>query len=303
LTPELSACQNVKLIGQLLGLPNDLLDERLPKMVAFSELGQLAYEKASRLSPGSFCRLAMALPLFVDPDICLIDDDIRISDQAFRAKFQRKFNEILAGPATMIFASNNLASLRSYCRRALWLERGQLVADGEISTVIERFVSQQKSDGADLNRPQLMPNIDPKVVSGISSWIRRRLVTSADPKEVRSEVEAYASVARERSKLNRELTEIELITAMTNKPSPPPKTVQSELMRVDRTLAELIAGTSGIQDRHENILKAHAQIRERLVELCADSPPSNMENAGSNDQFHSKNVVAAVRRVTRSRAH
>jgi ABC-2 type transport system ATP-binding protein len=304
LSPDVSACENLKLLGRLIGMPSDLLEERIPQIVEFSELGQLAYEKASRLSAGSFSRLAMAMPLFSDADIYLIDDEFKISDQAYRLKFQKKFTEILSGRATVVLASNNLGLLRSYCRRALWLERGELVAQGEVSSIIEDFLSRQEALLGVAS--EQMPDPDLRLVARITSWVRRRLEVIDDPKDVRSELDAYANVARERTKLNRDLTEAEIIAAMAKKPWPA-KTIESELQRVDKVLTDLIAGAGGLRDQHESTLRAHEHVRERLNVITeemkidatqeADSG-ARVIQASSGDRLK-VTTIASVRRVGR----
>jgi ABC-type polysaccharide/polyol phosphate transport system ATPase subunit len=142
LSPHESGCDNLRMLARLLGIDLGHLEERLPQIIEFSELGSLAHEKVSRYSDYSFARLSMAMGLLIDADIYLIDDSLKVGDELYRHKFQKKFSEVLTRQVTLIFASNSLEQLRMYCRRALWLDRGALVADGEINGVISRFLSK-----------------------------------------------------------------------------------------------------------------------------------------------------------------
>jgi ABC-type polysaccharide/polyol phosphate transport system ATPase subunit len=144
LSLQMSGCDNLRMLAQLLEIPRKRLEERLPHIVEFSELGQLAYEKVSRYSDGSYARLASAMGLLIEPDIFLVDDSLKVGDEAYREKFESKFAEILRGQVTLVYASNALSFLRLYCQRALWLDRGRLVGDGAVKTIIQRFLS--KSD-------------------------------------------------------------------------------------------------------------------------------------------------------------
>jgi ABC-type polysaccharide/polyol phosphate transport system ATPase subunit len=138
-----SGCQNLRMIGRLLRLPLDRLEERLPEITEFSELGTLAHEKVLRYSSKSFSRLSLAMALCMDADIYLIDDGFSVPDPIYHRKVVKKFGEVLNRNRTLIYASNNLHELKRYCRRALWLDRGKLVADGEFDAVVQQFLSHQ----------------------------------------------------------------------------------------------------------------------------------------------------------------
>ena len=133
-----------QIIVRLLGLPLRRLEERLPEIIDFSELGALAHERVSRYSSKSFLRLSMAMALCMDADIYLIDDGLSVADPIYHAKVKAKFAEILGRNRTLIFASNDLHELRLYCRRALWLEGGKLVADGEMGEMVERYLTHRR---------------------------------------------------------------------------------------------------------------------------------------------------------------
>jgi homopolymeric O-antigen transport system ATP-binding protein len=135
-------CDNLRMLARLLGIPLDHLEQRLPAIIEFSELGALAHEKVGRYSDGSFSRLSMAMGLLIDADIYLIDDIFKVGDEVYRLKFEQKFAETVRRDVTVIFASNALDKLRHYCRRGLWLDQGRLVADDSLDAVIRRFLTK-----------------------------------------------------------------------------------------------------------------------------------------------------------------
>ena len=147
-----SGCDNLRMIARLLSLPLDRLEERLPKIIEFSELGALAYEKVGRYSSKSFNRLSLAMALYMEADIYLVDDGLNVPDPIFNKKFVAKFTEVLNQNRTLIYSSNNLGELRNYCRRALWLDRGKLVADGDFDKIVEQYLSHR-------DQPQPTPEL------------------------------------------------------------------------------------------------------------------------------------------------
>jgi ABC-type polysaccharide/polyol phosphate transport system ATPase subunit len=150
-----SGCDNLRMLARLLGLTLERLEERLPEIVDFSELGVLAYEKVLRYSSRSFSRLSMAMALCMDADIYLIDDGLSMPDQIYEKKFAAKFAEILDRNRTLIFASNNLRELKRYCRRALWLDGGKLVADGEFDAIAEKYLAHREEPSRSAAEPDV----------------------------------------------------------------------------------------------------------------------------------------------------
>jgi ABC-type polysaccharide/polyol phosphate transport system ATPase subunit len=162
LSPQLSGRDNLRMLARLLEIPSDRLEERLPDIVSFSELGPLADEKVSRYSDGSYLRLSSAMGLLIGANIFLVDDSLKVGDEVYRGKFETKFSEILEGRVTLVYASNALSVLRVYCQRALWLDRGRLVADGPANTVIQRFLSKGEGivEFEDLAQPETADTAD-----------------------------------------------------------------------------------------------------------------------------------------------
>ncbi len=184
---QASGCDNLRMLARLLGIPLAQLDERLPDIIAFSGLGDRAFQPVSRYSGRFYAQLSAAMGLLVDADIYLVDDDLKFGGESFRDKFRNKFADVLRRNVTLIYASNNLNELRTYCRRALWLDQGRLVADGEANMVVQQFavssddaidfsdlVLNQKKDVEKVERdPELTPPfaLDGRTLVPVSDWI------------------------------------------------------------------------------------------------------------------------------------
>ncbi len=144
LSDQQTGCENLRMLARLLALSPVALEDHLSEIIEFSELGALAHEQVFRYSSRSFARLALAMALCIDADIYVIDDGFGGGDQIYQMKVQAKFQEVLDRNRTLIFASNNLRELKLYCRRALWLDGGKLVADGDFDTVAEQYLANNR---------------------------------------------------------------------------------------------------------------------------------------------------------------
>jgi ABC-type polysaccharide/polyol phosphate transport system ATPase subunit len=165
LSDQRSGCDNLRMLARLLVLSLEHLEQRLPEIVEFSELGSLAHEKVFRYSSRSFARLAMAMALCIDADTYLIDDGIGGGDQIYQKKVRDKFREVLSRDRTLIFASNNLRELKLYCQRALWLDGGKLVADGDFDTIAEGYLANSRRASQAAKDPEQQQDSDATDIS------------------------------------------------------------------------------------------------------------------------------------------
>ena len=68
-----------------------------------------------------------------------MDEVLSVGDVKFRKKSEKRIKEMFAKGITVLFVSHNLTQVRSLCTRAIWLEKGQIVEDGPVETVTEKF--------------------------------------------------------------------------------------------------------------------------------------------------------------------
>ena len=93
-------------------------------------------------SAGMRARLAFGISTLRVPDILLIDEALAVGDREFRAKSLARLNEIRALAGTIMMVTHNLNEIRQSCDRAIWLDNGTLVADGEVEAVLSAYEAQ-----------------------------------------------------------------------------------------------------------------------------------------------------------------
>jgi teichoic acid transport system ATP-binding protein len=81
-------------------------------------------------------RLHFAIATSVSPRILLIDEALSVGDKEFRAKAQERIDSIVTDAGTLILVSHSLAEIRRLCARELWIEKGELRADGPVDEVL-----------------------------------------------------------------------------------------------------------------------------------------------------------------------
>ncbi|MEL6893120.1 MAG: ABC transporter ATP-binding protein [Actinomycetota bacterium] len=139
LKPSLSGYRNVMIGGLALGLSKEDIEARLPEIVEFSGLGGAINRPMGTYSSGMRARLAFSISTLKVPDILLIDEALAVGDKEFRARSLARLEEIREQAGTIMMVTHNLAEIRQSCGRALWLDKGRLVADGDVESVIAAY--------------------------------------------------------------------------------------------------------------------------------------------------------------------
>lgn len=142
LKPSLSGYRNVMLGGLAMGLSADEVEARMDDLIEFCGLGDAMGRPMNTYSAGMRARLAFGISTLRVPDILLIDEALAVGDRDFRAKSLERLNEIRALAGTIMMVTHNLGEIRETCSRAIWLERGALVADGDVDSVLSAYEAQ-----------------------------------------------------------------------------------------------------------------------------------------------------------------
>jgi len=147
--PELSGRENVYLGGAVLGMSTADVEARYDGIVDFAELGPYMDMPFKTYSLGMQARLSFSVASCIDPEIMIIDEALGAGDGAFIAKCFERIRQICAGGATVVFVSHNTYLVQRLCQRALWIDQGRLVADGDPATVCRDYESLLRSISQD----------------------------------------------------------------------------------------------------------------------------------------------------------
>jgi teichoic acid transport system ATP-binding protein len=156
LLPRLTGERNITIGGLALGLSAKEVRERTSAVAEFAELGDFLYLPMSAYSSGMGSRLRFAISTMQTPDILMIDEALATGDASFRKKSTERIENIRDQAGTVFFVSHSLGSVRAMCTRVLWIDKGLLVADGDVDEVCDAYHEfvQGRSDasaGAKLN--------------------------------------------------------------------------------------------------------------------------------------------------------
>jgi ABC-type polysaccharide/polyol phosphate transport system ATPase subunit len=139
---DLTGAENLRLNAAMLGLSGKRTAEIFDSIVEFSGIRQFIDEPLRTYSSGMNMRLAFSIAVHVDPDILVIDEVLSVGDQAFQAKCMEKILEFKQLGKTLLFVSHSTGAVQSLCERALWLDHGELVMDGDATEVVSVYEGQ-----------------------------------------------------------------------------------------------------------------------------------------------------------------
>lgn len=137
--------ENIYLNAAILGYTKKEIDAKLPAILEFSELGDFIYSPIKTYSSGMLARLGFSIAVSMESEILLIDEILAVGDIAFQKKCYAKLDELRAQGLTFLIVSHS-QNVGRYCKRAIWIERGRLVADGDTEEIFRRYAEMMNKD-------------------------------------------------------------------------------------------------------------------------------------------------------------
>lgn len=139
---ELTGRENIYLNGAILGMRRTEIERKFDEIVAFAETDEFLDTPVKHYSSGMYMRLAFAIAAHLEPEILLIDEVLAVGDAAFQSKCLGKMGEVAKHGRTVIFVSHQMGAIAQLCRKALLLNEGTIVKEGDIQTVIDHYLNE-----------------------------------------------------------------------------------------------------------------------------------------------------------------
>ena len=140
--PDFSGRENIYFNASIFGLTKKEIDERLDKIIEFSELEDFIDNPVRTYSSGMYMRLAFSVAINVNAEILLIDEILSVGDEHFQKKCQDKMLELKEEGKTMVFVTHSMETVKKLCTRAIWLYDGRVKMDGNTEDVVDEYIKQ-----------------------------------------------------------------------------------------------------------------------------------------------------------------
>ncbi|MBL8223622.1 MAG: ABC transporter ATP-binding protein, partial [Bryobacterales bacterium] len=139
---DLTGRENVLLNASLLGLSRTKTLDKLDEIIEFSGVRDFIEEPLRTYSSVMIMRLAFSVAINVDPAFLIIDEVLAVGDASFQQKCHEKIMEFKRAGRGLLCVSHAGKTIQQLCDRALWLERGELVMDGNTDEVVAAYTGK-----------------------------------------------------------------------------------------------------------------------------------------------------------------
>lgn len=140
--PDLTGRENVFLNGAILGMSDRTIRRRLDDIVQFAELDRFIDVPVRHYSSGMYMRLGFSVAVHADPQVLLVDEVLSVGDQSFQGRCLDRIYEMVNQGVAVLFVSHDMNLIGAICDRALWLEDGEIRAEGHPDAVIHAYVGE-----------------------------------------------------------------------------------------------------------------------------------------------------------------
>jgi ABC-2 type transport system ATP-binding protein len=142
---QYTGAENIYLYGSVLGYSREFLEEKYDEIVEFSGLGDFIDVPIKNYSSGMKSRLGFSIATIVEPDILILDEVLSVGDAKFRKKSEKKIMGMFDKGVTVLFVSHSLEQVQRLCNKAILLEKGRIIAQGDIDSVSKIYL--EKTEG------------------------------------------------------------------------------------------------------------------------------------------------------------
>jgi lipopolysaccharide transport system ATP-binding protein len=144
--PEFTGRENVFLNASILGLSQAEIEGKYDEIVAFADIGEFIDRPVKTYSSGMIVRLAFSVSVCVEPDILIVDEALSVGDMVFQFKCMERLDQLTRSGVTLLFVSHDIAAVKAFCRRAIYLVNGEVRGIGSASDMTELYLMDMRAE-------------------------------------------------------------------------------------------------------------------------------------------------------------
>ncbi len=146
--PALTGRENLYINAAILGLKEKEVDAMYDSILDFAGIGAFIDSPIRNYSSGMKVRLAFSIAIHLNPDILLIDEVLAVGDAAFQMKCAKYTRDLAQSGKTIVVVSHNMLIIQMMCKRAIWLDKGTILQQGETHEVTRDYQKFMMMQGA-----------------------------------------------------------------------------------------------------------------------------------------------------------
>lgn len=140
LMPTLSGHENVMLGLLAMGYTPAEAEEIRPSVTELAQIGRAIHTPMNTYSSGMSARLRFAISAAARPKILMVDEALATGDASFQERSKTAMNEMIQRAGTVFLVNHSRPAIEEMCNRVIWLEDGEIVADGKPEQKMEQYM-------------------------------------------------------------------------------------------------------------------------------------------------------------------
>lgn len=140
---ESTGRENIMNRGLMLGETPSQVRAREQEIIDFAELGEFIDYPIRAYSSGMLVRLAFAISTAVGGEILLVDEVLSAGDANFQGKAKKRMLDVMDNAKILVLVLHDMTTIQEVCNRVILLNKGQVVADGNPSEVVEKYLKRE----------------------------------------------------------------------------------------------------------------------------------------------------------------
>lgn len=143
--PNATGFENIFLRGTLLGLSYQQIQELVPKIVEFADLGDWIEQPLYKYSSGMVLRLAFSITTSIHADILLLDEWLGAGDANFLERAQARMDAMVEKTSILVLATHNTNLMRNICDEAIVMGEGGILFRGDVEEAAKIYTRMRKT--------------------------------------------------------------------------------------------------------------------------------------------------------------
>lgn len=161
--PEYTGMENIYLNCSMMGMKAEEIQEKIPGIIEFADIGDFINQPVKSYSSGMFARLAFSVAISSKPEILIVDEALSVGDTRFQIKCMDQMKKMMQGGTTVLFVSHDLNAIRRFCQRAVWFHAGEIRMDGDVNRVCDEYLDYLKcNEASETKKSKEMPEFTHK---------------------------------------------------------------------------------------------------------------------------------------------
>lgn len=148
---ELTGRENIFLNGTILGMSKAEIESKFDEIVAFAETEQFLDTPVKRYSSGMYVRLAFSIAAHLEPEILIVDEVLAVGDSVFQKKCIDRMTAFGNEGRTILFVSHNISTVESLCTKAILLDKGKLIGEGNVADITNLYNEHNVLSGKEID--------------------------------------------------------------------------------------------------------------------------------------------------------